>query len=385
MKKPFKILLIFLFAFFFFALPAQVEAKTLREMKQELATAKANKEANEAKRREAQAKIKQYQSDINSAAADVEKCEDDIDASREKIGELEEDIVLKGKEIEELLRFFQVSSGENVYLEYIFGATSFTDFIYRISVVEQLSSYNDNLIDEMYKMIEENKQLQADLAVKIVNLENEIKVFQSKLKSLNIDVEYIAEHQKDLAAEIKATEAEIEYYEKFGCKLDEEISACIDVPYAKGFTRPTDSGYISSNYGYRYIWGSTSFHHGIDIALSEGNKVYASAAGYVAKKVVRSSCGGNILYIQHNIGGSKYTTAYMHLLSFNVNVGDVVSLATVIGYVGGSSTRSYDSCTEGAHLHFSIYKGWSTSTSASTDPRGFINFPTKGSRYYSRW
>ena len=384
MKKTLIILLCILSTSFFFFVP-KLDAKTLGELKQDLADAIAEKDETEARRREAQAKIAQYDKEIKEATASVEKCEDDIDASRAKITELEAEIVEKNKEIEELLRFIQISNGENIYLEYVFGATSFTDFIYRISIVEQLSEYNDELIDEMYVMIEENKQLQKDLAQKIIDLENEILNFQAKLASLNISVDDIDEHQKDLNAEIKAATAEIKYYEDYGCKADQEISDCLNVPYATGFTRPTNSGYISSNYGYRYIWGGTSFHNGIDIALSEGNKVFASAAGYVSKVVKRASCGGNIVYINHNIEGVEYTSVYMHLLSYNVEIGDIVSLITVIGASGGSSTMWYDSCTQGAHLHFAIYKGHTTSSSYSRDPRNYINFPAKGSRYYSRW
>ena len=52
-----------------------------------------------------------------------------------KIDELNENINSKKKEIENLLSFLQVSNGENVYLEYIFEAKTFTDFIYRSAVV----------------------------------------------------------------------------------------------------------------------------------------------------------------------------------------------------------------------------------------------------------
>ena len=144
----------------FFSIPSTIEAKTLRELKEELATAKANKSANEAKMKEAQDKIKKYQNEISASLSEIEKSQDEIEAARIKIQELEEEIKEKQKEIDELLRFLQVSNGENAYLEYIFGANSFTDFIYRTAVVEQMSEYNDKLIDEMYKLIEQNKQLQ---------------------------------------------------------------------------------------------------------------------------------------------------------------------------------------------------------------------------------
>ena len=52
------------------------------------------------------------------------------------------------------MKFVQISNGETNYLEYIFGATDFTDFIYRVSVAEQLGEYNDRLIKEYNADIE---------------------------------------------------------------------------------------------------------------------------------------------------------------------------------------------------------------------------------------
>lgn len=377
------LLLLFTISFLFFV-PKHLEAQTLREMKTELAEREANKASILAARKEAQNKVNKYSSEIGAASDGIEKAQSDIEAARAKIAELQVEIKEKGEEIEQLLQFLQISDGESSYLEYIFGAKSFSDFIYRTTVVEQLSSYNDQLIDEMYDMIEQNKKLQVELTEKIKSLESQIKVLQSKLKSLNLSISDLDEDQEDIDAEIKAAKAEIDYYEDFGCELDEEISSCIDVPYAKGFTKPANAGYISSNFGYRYVLGKTSFHSGIDIAMSEGNNVYASAAGYVSKEVIKSSCGGNKIYIQHNIDGVKYTTVYMHLLSFNVKVGDIVNINTIIAKSGGRK-GTYDACTTGAHLHFGILKGWTTSSSNARNPRDFINFPNKGSRFYTRW
>lgn len=390
MKKVVVIILCLLGAFAFFSIPSNVEAKTLRELKEELATAQANKAANAAKMKEAQAKVKQYQNEINASLKEIEKSQDEIEEARIKIQELEAEIKEKQKEIDELLRFLQVSNGENAYLEYIFGANSFTDFIYRTAVVEQLSEYNDQLIDEMYKLIEQNKQLQKDLEAKIKELERKIEQLKKDLAKVNLSLDDLYGNERDLNAEIKAFEVEVKFYEDFGCKLDQEIADCLNVPYANGFVRPTDYGYISSNYGWRSLnLSGSNFHSGIDIALPEGNKVYPSAPGYVAKKVIKSSCGGNMLYINHSVGGKKYTTVYMHLKSFNVNVGDTVFLTTVIAYSGGSSTSvargGYDRCTTGAHLHFGMFNGWTSSKAYLFDPRTKVNFPGLYQRYYSRW
>ncbi len=387
MKKLIGIILVIFSAFLIFSMPETVEAKTLRQLKEELATAKANKSANEAKVKEAQEKVRKYQNEINSSVSQIEVSQDEIEAARVKIQELEEEIKEKQKEIDELLRFLQVSNGENVYLEYVFGATSFTDFIYRTAIVEQMSDYNDRLIDEMYDLIEQNRQLQKELEAKIQELEKKIAQLKKDLSKVNLTIDDLYDDQKDINAEIKAFEVEIKFYEEYGCKLDQEISDCLNVPYATTFTRPTTSGYISSNFGYRNLnLSGSNFHSGIDIATPEGTKVYPSAPGYVAKKVIKSSCGGNMLYIQHSVNGQKYTTVYMHLKSFNVDVGDTVFLPTVIAYSGGgASTRSYDRCTTGAHLHFGMYTGWTTARSNLIDPRTKVNFPPKGSSYYTRW
>ena len=85
-------------------------------------------------------------------------------------------------------------------------------------------------------------------------------------------------------------------------------------------------------------------HNGIDIAVGTGTPVYASTQGIVSKvslvknpNKANSSCGGNAVYIKHNIKGKEYTTVYMHLLNISkgLYVGQVVTTKTVIGGVGG--------------------------------------------------
>ena len=93
-----------------------------------------------------------------------------------------------------------------------------------------------------------------------------------------------------------------------------------------------------------------------------------------------------MIYVQHSVNGKKYTTVYMHLKSFNVDVGDTVFLATVIAYSGGGvSTMGYDRCTTGAHLHISVSKGYYTSyanyVANLINPPGY---PGKGAYFNSR-
>lgn len=79
--------------------------------------------------------------------------------------------------------------------------------------------------------------------------------------------------------------------------------------------------------------------------------------GRVATIIYRASCAGNQIYINHTINGKNYMTAYKHLLSMNVSVGQMVTPNTVIGYVGGGSNTPWDYCSTGPHLHFETAYG----------------------------
>ncbi len=385
-----------MFLLMIFIIPKNIEAKTLRNLYTELNQLKEEKVAQDKAKHEAETEKKDTNVEIYSSTNEIEDCEEKIEEAKQKIIELDSDILKRQEEIDELMKALQKSDSGNEYLEYVFGSTTITEFIYRSAIVEQLSKYNEEKITEMYNLIEENKKTQIDLNNKKIELENLIKNLQSKLKSINTELSEISEIQVDLSAQIKAQEEAIQYYKDLGCEMDEDISKCVKVPYAIGFTRPLVSGRVTSNFGYRVhpTKGTYSFHNAIDIGgNSEGTPIYASAAGVVAAKVNRSSCGGNGLYIHHSIKGVKYTTQYLHLLKFNVNVGDIVTTNTIIGYVGGGkTTQIYDKCTTGAHLHFGIGSGWylgngytsySTWTNNCKNPKDYIYFPNKwSSRYY---
>ena len=383
-----KITKTFLIVLSIFLLIDNVDAKSLKSLKDQLAKDEANMASLIKKEKETQKKIDAANKETSSLNDDIVKFQKQIEESEAKIDELNESIASKKQEIDSLLSFLQISNGENVYLEYVFQATSFTDFIYRSSVVEQLSKYNDDLIDEMHNMIEENKKLQEQLNKQIKESENSIDKLEATLKKYDLDMNDIDDEQQTVQDKIKARKIEIQgfeaTYKKNNCKEDMDVEDCLGVPYADGFTRPLNQGRPTSEFGRRYhptrhYW---STHNAIDIGGNPtGTKVYASAAGRVTSIVRKASCGGNMVYIQHTIKGVKYRTVYMHLHSINVKVGDIVTITSVIGTVGGG--ESYDRCSTGAHLHFGIMKGWSGYT--YYNPRNYVKFPKLGVRFNTRF
>ena len=291
----------------------------------------------------------------------------------------------KHKEIDSLLSFLQVYNGENVYLEYVFQATSFTDFIYRSSVVEQLSKYNDNLITDMHNMIEENKALQKKLDKQIKDSEASIDKLEEVLKKYDIDMDDIDDEQESVQDRIKARKVEIkgfeETYKKNKCSEDMEIDACLGVPYSDAFTRPLNQGKVTSEFGRRKdpVTGKLgSNHRGLDIGGNPtGTKIYASAAGRVTNIVRNGREVGNAVYIQHTVKGKKYRTVYMHMNSINVKIGDIVTITSVVGTVGSTGKST------GAHLHFAILKDWTGST--YYNPRNYVKFPAMHKKFTSRF
>lgn len=343
------------------------------------------------KQNEVKNKINGLQNDIGNVSNNIDKYQKEIDESKDKIEQLNKEIEVKKKEINNLLSFMQVSDGDNVYLEYIFGASSFTDFIYRSAIVEQLTKYNDELVDDMHKKIEENKELQKKLAQQIEDSEKEMDKLNSLLNSANVSLSELIDAHEDIEEDMDASKKQYEYFKKEfknnGCSENTDINVCLKVPTSTGFIRPLVKATVTSEFGMRYhptqkVW---KLHSGIDLGVPMGTNVYPAANGVVTK-IARvkypekkdSSCGGNKIYIKHMVNGKEYVTIYMHVHTIKVDLGDYVTVNTVIAGSGGG--ESYDYCTTGPHLHFSIMKG-----SSYVNPRNYVSFPAKNKRFTSRY
>mgnify|MGYP001069062818 FL=1 len=388
MKKVSRIILC---AFSFFMLVNNVAAISLKDyrIQYEKDLAKYNNSKN--KQAEAKSKINSLQGDIGNVGNNIAKYQKDIEDSKVKIEELNKEIKEKKKEIDNLLSFMQISEGDNVYLEYIFEATSFTDFIYRSAIVEQLTKYNDELIDDMYKKIEENKQLQKKLAKQIEDSEKEMDKLNNLLNSANVSLNQLVDEHVDIEEDMDASKKQYEYFKKEfknnGCSENTDINVCLKVPSSTGFIRPLVKATVTSEFGMRYhptrhIW---TLHSGIDLGVPIGTNVYPAANGVVTKiarvknpNKANSSCGGNKIYVKHLVNGKEFVTVYMHVHTIKVNLGDYVTVNTVIAGSGGG--ESYDYCTTGPHLHFSIMKGKSY-----LQPRNYVSFPAKGKKFTSRY
>lgn len=382
-------------------IPIKVEAKTLGELKKELAKAQSEYEQNKNQQNTIKKNIDYSNKEINNSQKAIVQAQNEITQAGKKIQNLNSEIKEKDKQIKELMKAIQQTDGDIDYLEYIFGSESMTDLIHRSTIAEEINKYNDKLIDEMNTKVEESKKLQKELEEKQKNLEKKIADFQTKISDYNATLDSLSTVQVDKSSEINTLKNTVNYYSKI-CKSDsQDITSCLSnqLPYDTVFYRPTISGYVSSEYGYRNIdlYGYTKMHYATDIGGGNSSTmyIYASSSGKVVGVENRNSnsCGGNYVIIQHNISGKYYTTAYAHMKSVSVSVGQTVTKDTVIGVMGGNPYGNpgytpWDKCSTGQHVHFMMSSGLNTTFSQvqnrSFNPRTLVNFPAVGShKYYS--
>ncbi len=371
-------------------------AKTLDELKKELSDTEAKYTANQNQKEQTEGEIEQTRKKIVSLSAEKEQVQKDIIKINDELDELAKDIEKMQKEIKTIVNYYQLSSSNSVYLEYMFSATSFTDFIYRLAVAEQLSEYRKNTIDKYNKLIEENKRKVKELASKEVSLDNLEGQLSTELASLGDNLSKITEEAIDIKSEISDLKKQVNTYQNtYKCSLNEQLTTCVNrynksqgagyLPSAAGFYRPISKGALNFEYGYTKKYGA--FHDGVDFSIPHGTPVYSVADGTVVSIKPRQSCGGNMVYIAHKVNGKTYTSAYFHLADpILVKVGQYVTHNTQIGSSGGVHAIEWwdsTSCSTGAHLHLQIATGlymtdyfwYSDFRSRSFNPRDVINFP----------
>ena len=385
--------------------PSTIYAESLQGYRDKLAKKQAEYENAQNKVNLTKDQINKLNNEISDISASIEQTRKDIKQAEKDIEESKEKIENKKIETDGMIQFLQVSNGGNIYLEYLFDAENYTDFIYRYEVVKQLTNYNSELIDELEELILGLQKKEKELAEKQIKLENDRKELNKKVSTLTTNLANYRSEGVDIERDIVDLKSKVaeyeEYYKQNGCKATTDFDDCngAGTIYARGWKFPLAQGCVTSEYtGYntRTDWSGGGGHHAIDLdCVSEGTKVYAAAAGTISRIAFFGSCGGNTVYISHNVNGKKYTSQYMHLLRVadGMYVGKTVTDSTVIGYVGGWSTSishgGYDYCTTGTHLHFGIAEGHSAFdfNSHSINPREIFKFPKlvySGGGYFYR-
>ncbi|MDG2495488.1 MAG: M23 family metallopeptidase [Alphaproteobacteria bacterium] len=122
-----------------------------------------------------------------------------------------------------------------------------------------------------------------------------------------------------------------------------------EADFSQSFRWPV-KGRISGVYGSQRFYNGEPRrpHFGIDIAAPRGTQVVAPAPGKVTLAEPDMYFEGGLIFIDH---GLKVISAYMHLDSLNVKVGDQVAAGDVIATVGSTGRST------GPHLDWRMFWG----------------------------
>ena len=404
MRKYMNISIISLLIVSFLLMPLNVRAasaNTLRGLRQELASLQEQKRKNDSQKQATESEIKENNIAILNAEEEIQESQEKIENAKILITETDERIKELHDQTEELMAYFQIMRGENVYMEFISDSSSMTDLVMRSDAINQIANYNQDKLIELEELIKENEQLQVELIQYEDELEKNIVSYEEKISTLQYDLSSLGEVGMDIDSEIRSKQELIKAYEDMGCSEDQDLDVCASIYGSKVWYKPLNKGRVSSIFGKRTdpFTGKTKIHRAVDIAgNSEGTAVYSVGNGIVvatvdAKAKVANgkgkTCGGNQVYIQALIGGKKYTVQYAHLLTVSVKVGDIVNVNTVIGTQGGGpKTQRWESCSTGSHLHFGVVEGYIKTTYMATyfNNNAIVppGYPAKNSWFYSR-
>lgn len=348
-------------------LPKNISAKTIAQFEAEVNKYTAELAEKQAKKAKNDAEVAQVKKNIANIEAQIKAAENEIKTLQEEIEESNRQIIKKNEESKKIMQYYQIENGENAYLEYAFGAETITDMIYRLSIIEQLTEYNNQIMNELRQLIIENNKKKASLATKKEELTNLKKQLESEKARIEADTKGIVESMPSIETQIKEAKANLSYYKKLGCGTTEDIAACqfrvmqstgSSLPSVGTFQRPIESGRYSRG------WTGNYGHRGVDMTnRSNGNiAIHPIAEGEVAA-IYQDSCnnswcrpaGGycqgnaNIIVIRHNYNGGYIYSMYVHLSRYgSYKVGAKVTKNSIIGYMGTTG------CSTGNHLHLEV-------------------------------
>lgn len=322
---------------------------------QALNRAKSGKSAQIALKEQYDREIVAIDEQLRTTESLIEQYELSISETQQNIEELVAEQGSQQELFDEMVRM-SFEYGSDSYLELLFGAEDFSDFLSRIDLISYHLSYNRSVIEKM-KEVEDNLHTnEENLRSSKENLENYKQSketlreeFETKSAESTALISRLADDEAEAAAALKIIQESEKKLQNDIEALTRELNSTSTYSGGKFKWPLATSGTNTSGWEWRTnpITKRREFHNGIDIAAPKGTNIYAAADGTVVKCEWYGGYG-NCVIINH---GGGVMTLYGHCNSLNVKNGQSVKAGDVIAYVGttGQST--------GYHLHFTVYEG----------------------------
>ena len=310
--------------------------------------------------------------------------QDELDNAEEHYDQLNTENRVRVRTMEE--------EGELSYWEVLFRANSFSDLLDRLNMVEEIAASDNRRLAALKEAANNVVVAQTDLETEKADLEvvkQELDTTQAELDGKRQEADDLIQELLTKADDLEALEAEFkamdEEFLKQIAQKEVEFSAAKQAEweaymatYTKptqpagsggsaggsgggssggggntggssgggGWVRPCSYTSITSPFGNRVspTTGASTYHQGVDLDTGTGWPVVAARAG-VVEIAGYGNAPGNYVQINHQDG---FRSIYMHLSSYCVSAGQIVSAGQQIGATGATGVATGD------HLHFGI-------------------------------
>ena len=393
------------------AVPYEAEAATSGELKAQLDALEDEKDKIDAKLKDLEGKLSDNLNEMEAIIARKDIIDQEIFTLYEKTENINEQISAYGaliadKQVEledaqaqlkalseknkERIRAME-EDGNISYWSVLFEASSFSDFLDRLNMVEEIAASDQRRLEQMSEAASAVSAAKAELeegqkALEATKVELEASKVEQEKKRVEADellkqliatgeeyqqyIDAAEEEESSLKIKISSTE---KLYEN--AKYKEWLATSVATkPSSSGgvagdgttiggltWLKPTTYRKVSSPFGWRIhpVYGDWRFHNGIDLSAPSGTPIVATRSGKVTVAKWEKASGYYVT-VDHQDG---FQSKYLHMTHYVVSVGTYVTAGQVIGYVGSTGVST------GPHLHFAI-----TYNGSYVNPADYIKF-----------
>ena len=289
--------------------------------------------------------------------------------SQERLDDANAKLTSLNRQYKERIRTIE-EEGDLTYWQVIFQSNSFTDFLDRMNMVDEIAAAdtrrlldlqvaaanveeNQRILNEEMLDLEDTRQQlsesEAMLEVKRTESDDVLRELISKRDEFQVLLDQSEALQSELMTEIAQKQKELQ-----AAQYKEELAKMAlqgkNPPSESKWIEPVSGYTITSPFGYRKAptKGASTYHQGIDMACPSGTPIYASRSGTVTRAAYQAGGAGYYVSISH---GDGFASIYMHMTRYVVSAGQTVTQGQLIGYVGSTGIST------GPHLHFGISYG----------------------------
>lgn len=299
--------------------------------------------------------IEEQGAKLNEILNQIQTTEDNVRQTGKELVEAEERVEARDNLLKSRLRLMY-TNGFVSYMEVLFEATSFSDFLDRYHALT-------SIVNQDKQILQSNKRDRELVVQKKEQIEAQLVLIQSQYAESERIQSMLVAQEKDKEVLIASLAKQEEQFEELTEKQEEDLKK-LAAEKTKLWAEKNKNKQVAVYSGGKLSWplpGRTTIssgfvqrinpvtkrsesHKGIDIPAPSGTEIHAAAAGTVVVAQWVSGYGYTIV-IDH---GGGLQTWYGHARSLKSKEGDQVKAGDVVSYVGttGQST--------GNHLHFEV-------------------------------